>query len=618
MATLGMAPDALGHSWWLLWPWSYFPLLTLLLVGLSRLRSSQAVHDADAPTVSVVVTARNEAQDLPRCLAALAALDYPADKLQLVLVNDRSTDDTGALLERFAAVHAHTVVLHTATLPDLGLDGKARGLAHGMDIATGEWILITDADGAMPPSWVRHLMGLAGTDAVMVGGALSVTPKWWWGWFEGVMLQFLLSFSHAAAGFGMPFVCIGPNMGIRSDAYRRAGGLVTRGVFVAEDLALFEIARSDGRPIRLAADLPTTVTVVPVPTPWLLFSQLRRWLGGGVAERPAVAVGLVVTLTWGLGVLWHFLAGWASVPFTSWAAFVGTKLVGEGVLLHVLHRRLGEHHLVRRLLALQLYQVVALLFLPISFALTRRLRWLGEGYAVIYRTLVLATCLAAALGAALPLAAQAPPAQAPPADPRAAALAAAYLAADRDSVDRWIDNAIRLSRSALAAAPADADAHYWLAAALGRRARRADVTGAIRAGRESFREAQRALTLDSLHPGAHAIIARFHEEGARYSWPFRMFIASATGIGEIRRASAADAEREYRTAVRLAPASLPYHHDLGRFLASAGRIAEAEELLRIVCTLPGRAPVDDWLRRDLRRRIDDAALRQRERLPCAT
>jgi 1,2-diacylglycerol 3-beta-glucosyltransferase len=606
-ATSGI-PDVHVHSWWLLWPWSYCALVMLLLVGLARLRRSRPVPEADAPTVSVVVTARNEAQDLPRCLAALAALDYPADKLQLVLVNDRSTDATGTLLEQFAAAHAHAVVLHSAQQPNNGLEGKARGLAHGMDAATGEWILITDADAAMPSAWVRHMMGVAGDDAVMVGGALAVAPTRWWGWFEGVMLQFLLAFSHAAAGLGIPFACIGPNMGIRADAYRRAGGLVTRGVFVAEDLALFEIARSDGRPIRLAADLPTTVTVVPVPRPVLLFSQLRRWLGGGVVERPAVAVGLVVALAWGLGVLWFFLAGWTTVPRTDWATFAAAKVAVEAVLLGVMHRRLGGDRPLRRLLALQLYQAVALLFLPVSFALTRRLRWVGDGYAVIYRSLVLAALLAAST---VPLAGQAPPP-----DPRAAALAEAYLAADRDSVDRWIDRAVALSRTALVSAPASADAHYWLAAALGRRAARADLGGALRAGRESFQEARRALALDSLHPGAHAIIARLNEEGARYSWPFRLFIATATGITEVRRASAVEAEREYRTAVRLDPASVLYHHDLGRFLATAGRIEEAEAQWRLLCVLPPRAPVDEWLRGDLRRRIDEAARRPRAPLPC--
>jgi tetratricopeptide (TPR) repeat protein len=197
--------------------------------------------------------------------------------------------------------------------------------------------------------------------------------------------------------------------------------------------------------------------------------------------------------------------------------------------------------------------------------------------------------------------------RAQPTDPRVAARTAihqSFESVDADSTDRYVTEAIRQGRIAVARLPDDAEAHYWLAAALGRRAIR---RGGIRPALECYREARHALALDSLHAGAHAIVARFNEEVSGFPWSLRLLLATATGIGDIRRASVALAEREYRTAVRLDPGSLQYRNDLGRFLANAGRIPEAEEQWRIARTLPDRAPVDDWLRRDLRRRIDEAA-----------
>lgn len=376
-----LVPEALL----LLWPWSYPAVLAVLGLGLSRLRRSHPVGDTDAPSVSVVVTARNEARDLPRCLASLAALEYPPDRLQLVLVNDRSTDATGALIDAFASSQPHALALHTERLPDNGLEAKARGLAHGMAHATGEWILITDADAAVPPGWAGHLMGLAGRDAVMVGGGISVRPSPWWGRIEGAMQHYLLAYGHAAAGWGVPFTCIGPNMGIRRDAYEAAGGLAAARLYVAEDLALFDIARRDGRPIRLAADRPTTVEVVPVPRPTLLISQLRRWLGGGVAQTPGLALFLVMLLVWGVGIAAYLLAGWLLVPAPWWALYLGTKLLGELLLMRAIRDRFGGNALLTATLLLQLYQLVALVVLPVSFLITRRLRWVGDGYAITYR-----------------------------------------------------------------------------------------------------------------------------------------------------------------------------------------------------------------------------------------
>jgi Tfp pilus assembly protein PilF len=190
-----------------------------------------------------------------------------------------------------------------------------------------------------------------------------------------------------------------------------------------------------------------------------------------------------------------------------------------------------------------------------------------------------------------------------------ASLAAAYLAERRDSVDAHIADAVRHARLAVAATPDDADAHYWLAAALGRRARRSGFAGAVRAGRESYLEARHALRLDSLHGGAHAVVGGFHEAVARLRWPVRTMVTALVALPDVRQASLASAEREYRTAVRVDPTSLQFRNDLGGFLARSGRLADAEAEWRAASDLPALAPVDHWLRQDLRRRINEAARR---------
>jgi cellulose synthase/poly-beta-1,6-N-acetylglucosamine synthase-like glycosyltransferase len=365
------------------WGWSYILVLLLLLVGLMRLRPSHPVDEACAPSVSIVVSARNEARDLPRCLAALAALDYPRDRLQLVLVNDRSTDDTGPLLEAHAAAHRNVVVLHTDQLADNGLDAKARGLAHGIAHASGEWILITDADAAVPTTWARHLLGDVTPDTVMVGGVIAVTSGGWWWLVEATAWAFLQTFSLAAAAFGTPFVCVGPNMGIRRRVYREAGGLSPTTVHIAEDIALFRMAQQTGGRIRCYFDRGTTVQVTAVPRPRLLAGQLRRWLAGGLEQSRLHALALGAALSWGIGVGVFAVAGW-SVALPAWLGFSAVKLFGEALLLVRHHRRAGLSAPWRALAVLPLYQIAALVYLPVSFLMRRPIRWDGDGYSVVY------------------------------------------------------------------------------------------------------------------------------------------------------------------------------------------------------------------------------------------
>ena len=100
-----------------------------------------------APSVSVVFAACNEEEKLPGAFRTLLAQEYPGP-LQIVAVNDRSTDQTPALLDALAleALPDKTVtVLHLTELPP-GWLGKNHALYQGAQQATGEWILFTDAD----------------------------------------------------------------------------------------------------------------------------------------------------------------------------------------------------------------------------------------------------------------------------------------------------------------------------------------------------------------------------------------------------------------------------------------------------------------------------------------
>lgn len=376
-----MAPLVIVMIAWV----SVYPLAVLvILLGIARLPRSRAVSDDWAPTVTVVVSARNEARDLPRCIASLLALDYPREKLQVVLVDDLSTDGTGALIDAAARAHPHIVALHTASLPDNGLEAKARGVAHGFTHATGEWVLITDADAAVPTTWVRHLLGDVDDDVTVVGGTVVVEPRRWWGVTERVLNLFMHPINHGLAGWGVPVVAIGPNMGIRRDVYERTGGLAAAPRRVAEDLTLYLIATSEGGVMRNYLDPETAVVLTPVPSPLHLLSQMRRFVGGGVSQDWRYAFGLALAFIWGTVVTALMLFGWR-LAFAPWLAVVGAKLTMDILLVRTQARRAGGAPLLYEPLLLQLVHVVMVPILTLTLLRGRRMHWRGEGYTVRFR-----------------------------------------------------------------------------------------------------------------------------------------------------------------------------------------------------------------------------------------
>ena len=99
---------------------------------------------ADALRLSVIVAARNETDCIETCLRSLLRQDYP--DFEVIAVNDRSTDDTAAILDRLALEFAGRLrVLHVAHLPT-GWFGKPHALTLGLESATGSLMLFTDAD----------------------------------------------------------------------------------------------------------------------------------------------------------------------------------------------------------------------------------------------------------------------------------------------------------------------------------------------------------------------------------------------------------------------------------------------------------------------------------------
>ncbi len=104
------------------------------------------------PRVSIIIPACNEAATIEAAVRSQLAQDYP--DLEFVLINDRSTDATGEIVERLAATDVRVRALHIDRLPE-GWLGKVNALNTGVRESTGEWLLFIDADVHLAPTTIR-------------------------------------------------------------------------------------------------------------------------------------------------------------------------------------------------------------------------------------------------------------------------------------------------------------------------------------------------------------------------------------------------------------------------------------------------------------------------------
>src|SRR5580692_11566951 len=142
----------------LLWVWKAVETFRGLPRVPNLLLPEFDVWPAGEPRVTVVVPARDEADDIAACLMSLVAQDY--SNLNIIAIDDRSSDGTGAIMDELAVQEPQRLsVLHVADLP-AGWLGKTHALAMGAQHAIAmhqpDYLLFTDADVMFQPQAIRR------------------------------------------------------------------------------------------------------------------------------------------------------------------------------------------------------------------------------------------------------------------------------------------------------------------------------------------------------------------------------------------------------------------------------------------------------------------------------
>ncbi len=143
-----------------------------------RLDAYAPVPRGDAPPLSVVIPARDEARNIEACVRSVLASDYP--RLEVVVVDDHSTDGTGDIVRRLAAEDARVRVVDAPPLPE-GWFGKQWACQTGARAATGDLLCFTDADTRHGPELLSRSVGAMrarGADLFTVASHQSAESFW--------------------------------------------------------------------------------------------------------------------------------------------------------------------------------------------------------------------------------------------------------------------------------------------------------------------------------------------------------------------------------------------------------------------------------------------------------
>ncbi|ODA42570.1 glycosyltransferase family 2 protein [Desulfosporosinus sp. BG] len=192
------------------------------------------------PSLSVIIPACNEEESIEQAVRQLISQDYP--NLEVIVVNDRSTDKTGAILEKLKIQYPQLKVITIYDLPPNWL-GKNHAVYQGVKEATGEWLLFTDADVMFSLGSLKKTLGYALEHAL---DHLTITPDLYYGGvFYRAFLTYL-SFAITATVMFTNKVGVGAFNLVKKSVYKEIGGYEAIAMRVADDMSFGELVVNKG------------------------------------------------------------------------------------------------------------------------------------------------------------------------------------------------------------------------------------------------------------------------------------------------------------------------------------------------------------------------------------
>ena len=312
---------------WILLPCGAIYLFHHLLFyrGLRRLKPGTSPLQ---PSVSVIISARNEAAHIGYCLESLIRQRYPADRMEIIVVDDQSSDGTAATVHQFMK-QDHRIRLLQSPGDRTLASPKKQAIAHGIHHSRHDIIVTADADCTYHPDWLATLVSHFEPNVGVVAGWVSLAPAAEQQLFDKLQSLDVLSLvilGAGAIGAGMPLIANGASFAYRRQVFHQVDGFsgIDHIASGDDDLLLQKIVRSTNWHIRSATPNGGIVYTYPASTLRSFIRQRIRWASKG---RHYPNVRMVVYLT----TVYLFLLG-LLVTVPGWFVSRNVQSVAAGLL----------------------------------------------------------------------------------------------------------------------------------------------------------------------------------------------------------------------------------------------------------------------------------------------
>lgn len=263
----------------------------------------------NSPFISVVVAARDEEKNITNCIQSLLKQDYPVDKFEILIVDDFSTDNTAEIVKKFETSETNLKYLSSSAkrLEKIIVSYKREAIQTGINASKGQYILLTDADCIVPPSWITTFSEqFIKEDGVFIGGPVVISdekPSLLTS-FQGLDMIGMMVITGAGYQSGNQLLANGANMGFSKQVFNELGAYTQFPKKASGDdmFLLHHFHHHHPKSIRFLKTLSAVVVTQPEYAIKSLLRQRIRWASKNNAYKEmninfSLSVLFMVSLT---------------------------------------------------------------------------------------------------------------------------------------------------------------------------------------------------------------------------------------------------------------------------------------------------------------------------------
>ncbi len=336
-------------------------------------------------TITVVIPVRNESQNIEACVHSILSQDFPKNLLELIVVDDYSTDNTVELLQAVNDDRLKVLRLADASAVEIQVAYKKKALEYGIQEANGGLILTTDGDCIVPDRWLQRMAHIFEVkEAKFIAAPVNFhEEKTLLEYFQSLDFTGMMGITGAGIEGRFMNMCNGANLGFTKEVFNQVGGYQGIDHLASGDdmLLMQKIAQKYPEDIHYLKNAAATVITPAQPTLQSFFHQRIRWASKSSDYKEwqvTAMLGVVWLYCWSIFFALGFFFILGSVALGLALILLTAKSAIDYLLLRNTTSFFNRQDLMRYFIPAQLMHILYIVVVGTSALFVKEYKWKGR------------------------------------------------------------------------------------------------------------------------------------------------------------------------------------------------------------------------------------------------